>query len=127
MAHQTNWEQEGLCRIYTGKISGDEVFNSNLAIQGDPRFVDIKYVINDFTEINEFIVGKIDILNIAAMDNFSAIDNIVCKGNTTLKIAIIAIFEPLLEWINLYIESMQGSLYQCKLFENIDDAHEWVK
>lgn len=127
MAHENNWQQEGLYRIYTGKITGDEVFNSNLVIQNDLRFGDIKYVINDFTKITEFVIGKIDILNIASLDNFSAINNYAHKGNTTLKIAIIAIFEPLLEWISLYLDTMKDSLYECKFFENIDDAYEWVK
>ena len=126
MAHEYNWEEQGLCRTYTDAISGEEVFNSNLVIHGDPRFDDIRYVINDFTNITEFIVGKVDILNIAAIDNFAAIDNIACKSNPVLKIAIVAIFEPLLEWINLYIDSMQDSLCQCKFFENIDDAYTWV-
>ena len=126
MTHQNNWQENGLCRVYSGKVSGDEVLSSNLVIQGDPRFADIKYVINDFTRITEFIVGKVDILNIAASDSIAAIDNISSHSNPVLKIAIVAVFEPLLEWINLYIETMQGSPLQCKFFPSIDEAYTWV-
>ena len=120
MAVHSNWEGNGLCRIYTEQTSGDEVIISNQVIQSDPRFPGIKYVINDFSGINSFIVGKSDIKNIAIGDD------VISAINPTLKIAIVATFEPLLEWVHLYIEMMKDASYQCRLFTNSDDAYQWV-
>lgn len=121
MAHENNWQETGLCRIYTGTVSGEEIFESNLAIHGDPRFDDARYVINDFTRMTAFEILEEDVQKIAIVDNVASI------SNPKVKIAIVSTDKSFLEWANRYCEAMQGSLYQCKIFSNIDDADKWVK
>lgn len=120
MSYTNKWEKEGLYRIFTDKISGEEVLRSNLAIQGDARFDDIKYVLNDFTQTVEFEISDMDVNKIVATDGVAAI------SNARLKIAIVATLESLLDWIHLYCEKMQGSPFECNVFTNLDDAREWV-
>ena len=120
MAHQYHWEENGLLRVYTDKISGDEVFDSNLKLHGDMRFDDIQYVINDFTRVTDFAVSEQDIAKIAI------VDNVASKSKPVLKIAIVATLEPLLDWINKYLSGMQGSPYECQIFASLDEARQWV-
>ena len=120
MAHLNKWEDKGLYRQFTNNVTGREVLNINLTIQGDPRFDDIKYVINDFTQITDFDFSDIDIKRLVVTDNAAA------KSNPNLKIALILTLEPLLEWANLYCEYMKDSPYICEIFDNISDARKWV-
>ena len=120
MPYTNKWEEDGLYRIFTDKISGEEILVSNLALQGDYRFDDIKYVINDFTEIVEFEVSDMDVTKIATIDNVAAI------RHANMKIAIVATLESLLAWIYLYCEKMQDSPFECKIFDNLNDARKWI-
>ena len=120
MPYNNIWKDRGLNRTFTKSTSGQEVLESNLALHGDERFDRIDYVINDFLGIAEFEVSKADIEIISTIDNVSAIS----KKN--LKIAIIATNSSLLEWINLYLEKMQGSAYECSIFSQYDDAYQWA-
>jgi hypothetical protein len=120
MAYQNKWTEDGLYRTFTKITSGKEVLDSNLSIQGDSRFDDIKYVINDFTRTVEFDVTEYDIKKIVVIDNVAAI------SKPALRIAIVATLQPLLDWIDLYCKNMQGSAFQCEMFENKDDAYGWV-
>ena len=120
MAHLNKWEGKGLYREFKDNITGREVLNINLTIQGDPRFDNIKYVINDFTQIADFYFSDIDIKLLAVTDNIAA------KSNPRLKIALIVTLEPLLKWADSYCEHMKGSPYICEIFDNISDAEKWV-
>lgn len=120
MAHHYHWEEKGLLRRYTDKVSGDEVFDSNLKLHGDVRFDDIHYVINDFSRITDFEVSEVDITKIAI------VDNVASKSKPTLKIAIIATLEPLLAWIDMYLRVMQDSPYHCQTFASLEEAYHWV-
>lgn len=120
MSHQNKWEENGLYRIFTDKITGDEILTSNLSIHGDSRFDDIRYVINDFTQIVEFEAAEIDILKI------STIDNVAARSNSYLKIALVATSESLLKWIHQYCIQMQDSPFECEIFNKLDDAYQWV-
>ncbi len=114
------WEARGLYRVFSGKVTASEILSSNLVLQGDSRFDDLKYVINDFTQSSEFIATDSDIQTIAAMDNAASI------SNADIKIAIITTSEPLLIWANLYCKAIQHTPYVCKIFANKNDAYAWI-
>lgn len=120
MLYQNIWEKEGLYRIFAEKVRGSDILDSNLSIHGDSRFDDINYVINDFTRILEFEVSDLDI------DKVATIDKVAAMSKRRLKIAIVATLESLLDWVHLYCERMEDSPYECELFENYNDAYEWV-
>lgn len=120
MSHLNIWEKKGLYRKFENKINGEEVLTSNLTIQGDSRFDDIRYVINDFTQIIDFEVSSTDINVIAATDNAASI------SNPNIKIAIVSSHEPLLTWIKHYCGIMKDAPFDCKIFDNINDTYKWV-
>lgn len=122
MSYENRWEGEGLYRLYTNKITGKEVLESNLSIQGDSRFDNLRFIVNDFTDITEFEVSENDISKIVAIDNAAA------RSNANIKIAIVATNADLLEWIRLYSEKMENSSYKyIRIFDTIDEAYEWAR
>ena len=120
MSFINNWEDNGLHRKFTGEITGQEILESNLSIQGNPRFDHIKYVLNDFSSITEFEITSADVNIISTIDNVAAI------SKKSLKIAIVADDKNLLKWINEYLKMMQGSPYATALFSSNDDALKWA-
>jgi len=117
MAHTNKWEDRGLRRIFSGNITAEEVLKSNLAMHGDARFDDIKFILNDFTQIEGFEVSHIEIKQISKFDHVAALTN------KKLKIIIVATDESLLKWIYAYIEQMQNSPLECVVFKSLDDAY----
>jgi len=120
MSHQNTWEEHGLYRKFNDKISGEEILTSNLSIHGDARFDNIRYVINDFTDVVEFEAAEIDVLKI------STIDNVAARSNSYLKIALVATSGPLLRWIHQYCKQMQDSPLECEVFETVNSAYQWA-
>ena len=121
MANSTQWEEQGLQRQFTGIISGDEILRSNLSLQGNEKFDQLRFIVNDFTDVTTFELTDRDIAAIAS------IDNVASKTNANIRIAIIVKMESLREWANLYIEKMQGSTYKCKIFDDVESASLWAK
>ena len=120
MAHLNKWEDKGLYREFKDHITGKEVLELNLTIQGDSRFDNLKYVINNFTQITDFDFSDIDIKLIAITDDVAAL------SNPRLKIALIVTLEPLLKLADSYCEYMKDSPYICEIFDNLNDAKKWV-
>lgn len=119
MPYQNSWEGNGLYRLFTGTISGQEIIQSNLELHGDARFYDIEFIVNDFTQITEFQFSEMELTSVVALDN------VATMSKHTLKIAIVATHEALLKWISEYCKLMEESPYQCKIFDNLDDAFAW--
>lgn len=120
MSHQNTWEENGLYRVFTDTVTGEEILTSNLSIHGDYRFDDIKYVINDFTRAVEFEAAELDILKI------STIDNVAARSNSYLKIAIVVKSESQLNWVHQYQKQMRNSPLKCEIFGTVNEAYEWV-
>ena len=61
MAHNNIWNDKGVHRMFTDKITDDEILRSNLYLHGEPRFDHLTYVLNDFTEIDDFYISEHDV------------------------------------------------------------------
>ena len=120
MSYHNHWEEKGLYRVFSNKISGEEILRSNLELHGHPRFTRLGYVINDFLNIAEFEISNLDVLKV------STLDNVATQTNDQIKIAIVATDEALLHWIHQYMKQMTDSPYPCKIFATVDDAQQWV-
>ena len=57
MSHTNTWNENGLFRKFTGEISPEEILKSNFDMHVDPRFENIKYVINDFTDVTDLVIN----------------------------------------------------------------------
>jgi len=121
MPYENAWNDKGVIRTYHGDITSHEILNSNASIQTDPRFSEIKYIINDFTDINSCEAYAEDIDAIAAIDYGSS-----QARNIPNKIAIVARNETLLNWAHIYCEKMKNSPYIFMICDTADEACQWV-
>lgn len=116
MAYKNEWKEKGLHRQFTGIITGKEVLKANLYIQADERFNNIKYVFNDFTQIEDFEISHVNIAEIATIDNFAS------KQHEKIKIIILATNKGFLEWAGRYLTQMDVSPFDVVICEDMESA-----
>lgn len=120
MPYTNTWETDGLYRKFTGKISGDEILESNFELHTEPDFQKIKYIIDDTTEVTGHSIEAIH------TKVFALTDEMVSRTKGKLKIALVVTQAPLIALANSYREEMIGSRFECDIFQTIEDARKWV-
>jgi len=120
MAHLMTWEAGGLYRKFTGEISAPEIIKLKLALNADVRFRDIKYIINDFSEISEHS------LMVEHAEALSRMNEVMSNTKHKLKIALVATDERLLYFAESYCAFMKNKVFECALFHNVEDARKWT-
>ena len=119
MSHTLTWESSRLLRVFTGNLSGDELFESNLNLQQDKRFEGIKSIINDFTLVKSHSITP-EHIEVSA-----STDEVISKTKHNLKIALVVPKGPLQSLASRYCKLMQGQLFECAIFTSIEDANNW--
>ena len=56
MPYEILWEARGVVKRHHGFLSADELLAASREIQGDPRFDYLRYIINDFLEVEDHAV-----------------------------------------------------------------------
>lgn len=121
MPFENHWSERGLYRTYKGYISGKQILQQNLELQGHPNFDSLRYVINDLTLVEDFDISEKDIETITVIDNVAAI------SNSKIKVAVIAVREDILKWARLYCEMAKNTPFLCAVFSDVDQAKKWAE
>jgi len=53
-------------------------------------------------------------------------DNVALKGNPNIKIAIVATLELFRKWVEIFVDTMKGTPFECTLFDSVEDARKWI-
>jgi len=116
------WEPKGLLRTFHANrdLTGEDIFESNLKTHKDARFKDIEYIINDFTKVTCHSV------RITHTEVYASTDQMIANTKHTLKIALIASDESILDLARNYCALMQEQSFECKIFPNVEAARNWV-
>ena len=121
MPHSILWESDGLVRKFSGQISGEEILESNFALQAHPKFQTINYIINDFTEVTSHSIEK------SHTNAYATTDEIISNEKGKLKIAIVVNQESLIELAKNYQSLMRNMLFECEIFQSVEDSRQWVE
>ena len=120
MPYKNTWKSEGLYRKFTGDINGDEILKSNFELHTDPDFQNIKYIINDFTEMTSHSI------EIAHTEVYARTDDIISSTKGRLKIALVVTQPDHIDLARNYRALMQDTLFECEIFKTIEDARKWA-
>lgn len=115
------WEEGGLLRVYSGIVTGDDVFESIIALTSQNRFVDVRYIINDYTNMTELVFDPNYIDAISVMDKQTA------KSKTALKKIALVAAEQYHPMGHAYQGLMAGSPYEVAVFHTLTQARAWVQ
>lgn len=121
MPYHNVWETHGLYRVFSGELQGDEIFSSNVAVQADPRFPGIRYIINDFTGISGH---QIDDTHIWI---YAKTDHMVAGSKQQLKIALLVQGAEQMALAQDYKSLMSDCSFDCDVFTELADARAWAE
>lgn len=120
MPHTNTWKPGGLYRKFTGEITGAEILEANFALYDDPKFQNIKYVINDFTEITDHSVET------SHTEVYAKTDDLISDTKGELKVALVVNQAAHISLANNYRELMKDTSFECEIFQTVEDARNWV-
>ena len=119
MGYELIWEPRGVIKRFFGPVTGQELYEAGTDTEGDARFEDYRYVINDFLGCTEFSVSDNIIEEIAAVDGAAAI------LNPNIRIAVVAKSPEILAAVTQYSESSMHP-YATGVFSALADARAWL-
>ena len=80
MAYELVWEPEGVVRRFSGVVSAAEFINSVERVQGDPRYDDMHYVINDFSAAPTLNLSDETFTELAVLHYGAFVSNPNCRS-----------------------------------------------
>jgi len=101
-------------------VTGDEVFESIIELISQKGFDDVRYIINDYTNMTELLVDPEYIGAISAMDKQFA------KHKGPLKKIALGAAEHYHPIGHAYKDLMIGSPYEIEVFHTLAQARHWV-
>ncbi len=119
MSFELVWEPKGVVKRYFGRVTGEEVFAAGIQSQGDHRFDQNRYAINDFLDCTEFVIDR------KVLDEVAAVAGAAEISNPNIKIAIVAtlpaVVAATMEYIGLPLHT-----YPTRLFATRAEARAWI-
>jgi hypothetical protein len=123
MTCETIWENKGVLKRLSGHVSADEFVRSVEAIQADPRFDDIRYVINDFSQVSSHELDA-DLLQELAAIQYGA-----QASNPQVRAVYVGLAgDPVLtRLLQSILIGSKRSIYRVALFETLPQARDWLQ
>lgn len=123
MSYKISWEDKGV-KIVTVGIFGNDFLDASIKATTDPRFIDAKYGIVDFINVDDFPVDS-DVIQQLAISDTRAY-----KINPNMKLAVLAnksVMTGLANMYKTYFElNNNEKSWELKIFETEDEAREWI-
>lgn len=119
MAFEIAWELRGVCKRFFGHVTDEELMQSLIKVESDHRFDTLRFVINDFLEVEGFAVTEDNVLLLAAIDKAAALTN------PNIVIAVVATDAQIQALARLYATSPM-SVYSTEIFPNLAEARAWI-
>jgi hypothetical protein len=119
MSFELVWEPRGVVKRYFGRVTSEEVFAAGVQSQGDHRFDQNRYAINDFLDCTEFVIDR------KVLDEVAAVAGAAEISNPNIRIAIVAtlpaVVAATMEYIGLPLHT-----YPTRLFATRAEARAWI-
>ena len=113
------WEPRGVVKHFLDEVTSHDMLQSVRETEGDARFDDLRFVINDFLDITGVSSMHHDVEEISAIDSIAAITN------PRIKVAVVATSPLIIEMAESYINSPLNR-YPTKIFQTLTDARMWI-
>ena len=120
MAYELIWEPDGIHKQFSGFVTGREFIESVENVQADPSYDDIRYVINDFSEVNGHEVSEDVLVQLAAI-NYGAY-----SSNPNCRIAFVTKDDEFAHRIKKTLMAPDLISYQTEVCPSVPDARDWL-
>jgi hypothetical protein len=120
MPYSIQWEGKKVFCKFTGEVTGQELFECNMAMYGNSAFDSVRMQIFDMLEATEITFTLKDVKKVAAFDRAAA------KINPRMKCALVSTDQTAQELSKIYQDEIQESPWEGKAFHTLKEALEWV-
>ena len=123
LSYKVLWEYEGF-KIITEGIFGNDFLDASIKATTDPRFIDAKYAIVNFLNVDTFPIESNIIRQIAESDTRAY------KVNPKMKLAVLSNKLVMAGIVNMYITYFElnnnEQRWELEIFETVDEARKWI-
>lgn len=119
MSYEIIWEPKGTVKRFFGRVSSHEMLLSVVEAGGDERFDDMRFVINDFRDIEALELVDEEIQEILALDYGAA------RSNPRIRIAVVTTHAEILDFTRQYASSPLNA-YPIRAFPSMAEARSWL-
>ena len=105
---------------YWGRVTGEELLQSNREVYEDERFRAIRYQLVDLSGVGQFDVSANDMAILAKSDHMAS------RTNPNVRVAVVAPNE-LMRMLSIYYESESpDSPWEQQIFDSLSEAQTWA-
>jgi hypothetical protein len=119
MAYELIWESRGVVKRFMGKVSDQDMLQSVVDTEVDPRFDELRFVINDFLAMQDIAISLQVVEEISIMDSGAAF------SNPRIKVAVVTTSTDVINLTTAYINSPLNQ-YPTRIFSTLDEARTWT-
>lgn len=119
MSYQIVWEPRGVVKRFVGYLTDHDMLQSVLDTESDSRFDDLRYVINDFSDITGSCVDT------TIVEDISIADKGASRSNPSIHIAVITRAPEVRHLAECYANSPLNA-YETRIFATEAEARSWL-
>lgn len=119
MSYDLRWEPHGVIKHFYGKVTDQDMMQSVIETESDPRFDSLHYVINDFLECTAYAVSG------NTVDQIAVIDRGASYTNSHIRIAVVSSAPEIISLATRYARS-PVSAYETRVFPTLEEARAWL-
>lgn len=117
MPYTITLEPGGAVKTFTGHVTGAEVSQSLVKLQSDDACDDLRFSINDFSQVDSFSVGESDLVDFAAR-------SIGARAfNPRVQIVVVTHRADVIDLVDRYKQMGNG---QVRVFSTLAQARDWL-
>ncbi|MFN4326935.1 MAG: hypothetical protein ACK4FP_13745 [Azonexus sp.] len=120
MAYELIWEPEGVVRRFSGNVSATEFINSVERVQGDSRYDDMHYVINDFSTVAAVSFSDETFTELAVLHYGAFVSNPNCR------VVFVTTDNMLAGMVRRILQEGPVVSYQVEVFPTEREARDWL-
>ena len=120
MAYELVWEPDGVIKQFSGTVSAREFVEAVENVQGDFRFDDVRYVINDLSSVTKHEITE-DVLTEVAVLQYGAF-----ASNPNCRVVFVTTDEELAARV-MTTAAVAGLVsYQTEVCPTVSAARDWL-
>jgi hypothetical protein len=119
--HEITWERQGVTKRFWGAVTGEEFVRSSHEVETSPRFDDLRFIINDFSEITGHSIEEADIEKLAIIRVGSM------RTNRNFRVVIVTTDSRLAAIPTAISKGSFVGTYETEAFATIALARQWLQ
>lgn len=119
MPYTLVWEPRGVIKHFFGHVTSNELLRAGTDTEGDARFDNLRFVINNFLDCTGFSISS------DVVDEIAAIDEAASTINKSIRIAVVAKEPAVIDAATQYANSPMN-VYPTRIFSTMEEARTWL-